>query len=67
VGEFAHGTAAGSSMSMWCYRVGPEVLCYRPRAENGKHPFYVLTLQPSADLEQLLLQVDDIEWDKPLG
>jgi hypothetical protein len=35
------------------------------RAEDGKHAFYVLTLQPGADLGRLLPHVDGIEWDKP--
>ena len=26
VGEFTQGSAAGSSISMWCYRLGPELL-----------------------------------------
>ncbi len=35
------------------------------RAEDGKHSFYLLTLQPGADLARLLPPVDGIEWDKP--
>ena len=33
-----------------------------PRAEEGKHFFYV-TLQPGADLARLLPQLDGIAWD----
>jgi hypothetical protein len=35
------------------------------RAEDGKHPFYLLTLQPGADLARLVPPVDGFEWDKP--
>ncbi len=34
-----------------------------PRAEEGKHLFYVLTFRPGADLARLLPQVDGPAWD----
>jgi hypothetical protein len=34
-------------------------------AEDGKHPFDLLTLQPGADLAPLSPHVEGIEWDKP--
>ena len=33
-------------------------------AEDGKHPFYVLTFQPGADPVRLFPHEDGIEWDE---
>src|SRR5260370_37708983 len=39
-GEFAHSTAAGSSMSLWCYTLGPELLVQTryPETETRRTP-----------------------------